>query len=109
MIISHNALRTNQNMEDEAELEECGNDEDNLLSESLDFQSSTIGSKGGRKWKLLVYLQCCKFNSKQTAFRYEVTNFLTYLQHLNYSTKLIMSMRTSLISAVTASSSYCPR
>ena len=77
MIISHNALRTNQNMEDEAELEECGGDEDNLLSESLDFQSSTIGSKGGRKWKLLVYLQCCKFNSKQTAFRYEVTNFLT--------------------------------
>ncbi|XP_058941232.2 uncharacterized protein [Pocillopora verrucosa] len=45
-------------MEDEAELEECGNDEDNLLSESLDFQSSTIGSKGGSKWKLLVYLQC---------------------------------------------------
>lgn len=45
-------------MEEEAELEERENDDDNLLSGGLGFQSVAIGTGGRRKWKILVYLQC---------------------------------------------------
>ena len=64
-------------MEEEAELEERENDDDNLLSGGLGFQSVAIGTGGRRKWKILIYLQCCKFYSTRTAFRFEDTKLLS--------------------------------
>ena len=50
-----------QNMEDE-DAEERENDEENLLSESLKLQSLAVGTTVGNKWKVLGYLQYCKFD-----------------------------------------------
>lgn len=51
-------------MEDE-DVEERDNDEDNLLSESLELQSLAVGTNSGNKWTALGYLQCCKFGFTQ--------------------------------------------
>lgn len=53
-----------QNMEDE-DVEERENDEENLLSESPELQSLAIGTTIGNKWKVLGYLQYCKFGFTQ--------------------------------------------
>ena len=48
-------------MEDE-DVEERENDEENLLSESLELQLLAAGRTTGNKWKVLGYLQYCKFD-----------------------------------------------
>jgi len=48
-------------MEDD-DVEERENDEENLLSESLELQSLAVGTTIGNKWKVLGYLQYCKFD-----------------------------------------------
>lgn len=50
-----------QNMEDD-DVEERENDEENLLSESLELQSLAVGTTIGNKRKVLGYLQYCKFD-----------------------------------------------
>lgn len=48
-------------MEDD-DVEERENDEENLLSESLELQSLAVGTTIGNKRKVLWYLQYCKFD-----------------------------------------------
>lgn len=48
-------------MEDD-DVEERENDEENLLSESLELQSLAVGTTIGKKRKVLGYLQYCKFD-----------------------------------------------
>lgn len=44
------------------DVEERENDEETLLSESLELQSLAVGTTIGNKRKVLGYLQCCKFD-----------------------------------------------
>jgi len=53
-------------MEDE-DVEERENDEENLLSESLELQRLAVGTTTQNKWKVLGYLQYCKFDFTQIA------------------------------------------
>ena len=64
-------------MDDADDVEERRNDDDNLLSESLDLQSLALSTNSGNKWKFLGYLQCCKFGFTQIARQLKVANFLT--------------------------------
>lgn len=67
-------------MEDE-DVEERENDEENLLSESPELQSLAIGTTIGNKWKILGYLQYCKFGFTQIVAdltKSYVPNFVTH-------------------------------
>ena len=42
-------------------------DEENLLSESQELQRLAVGTTTGKGWKVVGYLQYCKFDLRQIA------------------------------------------
>lgn len=43
------------------DVEERESDEENLLSQSQELQRLAVGTTTGREWKVVGYLQYCKF------------------------------------------------
>lgn len=54
-----------QNMADEDEERES--DEENLLSQSQELQRLAVDTPTGNEWKIIGYLQYCKFDLRQIA------------------------------------------
>lgn len=55
-----------QNMADE-DVEERESDEENLLSQSQELQRLAVDTPTGNEWKIIGYLQYCKFDLRQIA------------------------------------------
>lgn len=49
------------------DVEERESDEENLLSQSQELQRLAVDTTTGNEWKIIGYLQYCKFDLRQIA------------------------------------------